>query len=256
MKITIVQPDTIWEDKQANFSNIKQILRNHPGETDIVVLPEMFTTGFTLNAERLAEEPDGETHKWMANLALSVNSAICGSFIIRSGNNYYNRFAFITPGNAHFSYDKRHLFSMADENRIFTSGKTRQVFEYNGFRFLPLICYDLRFPVWSRCRGDYDAIICVASWPDVRREAWNSLLKARAIENQCYVVGVNRTGVDNEGLKYAGDSVIIDPLGKILTMVKEYEAGSATADISLPELQNFREKFPVWKDADDFSLNI
>jgi omega-amidase len=256
MKITIVQPGTIWEDKPANIRNIEQIIRNHFGKTDIVVLPEMFNTGFTLNAEKLAEESDGETYKWMTDLSLRGKFAVCGSFIIRSSGKYYNHFSFVTPHKEYFSYNKRHLFSLADENEIFTGGTDRQVFNFNSFRFLPLICYDLRFPVWCRNRGDYDVLICVASWPDVRREAWKSLLKARAIENQCYVVGVNRTGTDNEGLKYAGDSVVIDPLGKILGKVNDYEEGSATVEISLSELKNFREKFPVWKDADDFTLNI
>ena len=145
---------------------------------------------------------------------------------------------------------------MAGESRIFEKGKSRIIINYSGFRFLPIICYDLRFPVWCRNRGDYDVLICVANWPDVRREAWNSLLKARAIENQCYVVGVNRVGCDNEGLCYAGESVVIDPLGKILCSLNPYEEGIATADISLSELQSFREKFPVWKDADNFSLKI
>jgi len=256
MKITIVQPETIWEDKLVNIKNIEQMIHNQSGKTDIVVLPEMFTTGFTLNAEKLAEVSEGETFNWMTNLSVRGNFSVCGSFIIRSANKFYNHFAFVTPQKEYFSYDKRHLFSIGGENEIYTTGKNRLTFIYNSFRFLPLICYDLRFPVWSRNRGDYDVLICVASWPDIRRHAWNSLLKARAIENQCYVVGVNCTGTDNEGFRYAGDSVVIDPLGKILGQVNEYEKGSATVEISLSELQNFREKFPVWKDSDDFSLNI
>jgi omega-amidase len=256
MKITIVQPETIWEDKPANFINIRQLILNISGKTDMVVLPEMFTTGFTLNAKKNSEESEGETFQWMTEISLAGDFATCGSYITRSGNKYYNRFTFVTPGNEYFTYDKRHLFSLAGENRIFSPGKIRQIINYKGFRFLPLICYDLRFPVWSRYRGDYDVIICVASWPDVRRDAWNSLLKARAIENQCYVIGVNRAGTDNQGLKYAGDSVIIDPIGKTAVKVNEYEAGTATFEISLSELRNFRKLFPVWKDADDFSLNI
>jgi omega-amidase len=256
MKITIVQPATVWENKPSNFKNIDQLIRNHFGKTDLVVLPEMFTIGFTLNAEKFAEDTDGETFRWMTNLSQKGNFAVCGSMIIRSADKYFNRFAFVTPQKECFFYDKHHLFSLANENEIFARGISRQIFKYNGFRFIPLICYDLRFPVWSRNRGDYDVMICVASWPDVRRVAWNSLLKARAIENQCYVVGVNRTGIDNEGLKYAGDSVVIDPLGKILGKVNDYEEGLTTVEISLPDLQNFREKFPFWKDADNFSLNI
>jgi omega-amidase len=255
MKISIIQPETIWEDKLANFKKIEQIVRNIGCKTDIVVLPEMFATGFTLRAESFSEEDTGETFNWMENLSQSGNFAVCGSFIVRSVDNYFNHFSFITPQKEYFSYNKRHLFSLGGENKIFSCGNKRQVFNYYGFRFLPIICYDLRFPVWIRNRGDYDVIICVASWPEVRREAWNSLLKARAIENQCYVVGANRVGTDNEGLKYAGDSVIIDPLGKIIGSVAEYEEGSTTVEISLSDLQNFRKKFPFWKDSDDFYLN-
>jgi omega-amidase len=256
MKITIVQPETIWEDKPANFRKIEKMLGKTIGETDLAVLPEMFTTGFSLNAETLAEDLSGETFKWMNNLSGTCNMAICGSFIAKSRNKYYNHFLFVTPQGKTFSYNKRHLFSLGGENEIFSQGEKRQIFNYCGFRILAIVCYDLRFPVWIRNRGDYDVMICVASWPDVRREAWNSLLKARAIENQCYVVGVNRTGQDNAGLQYAGDSVILDPLGKIIGKVNEYEEGIATVDISLSELQSFREIFPVWKDADDFLLKI
>jgi omega-amidase len=256
MKITIIQPDTIWEDKEANFRKIERIIRDHSGKTDVVILPEMFTTGFTLNAEQLAEDLNGETSAWMTNLSEEGNFAVCGSSIIRSDNKFYNHFSFSAPNNVIYSYDKRHLFSLGGENKIFTPGSGRVTFEYRGFRFLPIICYDLRFPVWSRNTGDYDMMICVASWPDVRREAWNSLLKARAIENQCFVAGVNNTGMDREGYKYAGDSVVLDPLGKILGKVNEYEEGSATIEISLKDLQVLRKKLPFLMDADDFNLKV
>jgi omega-amidase len=256
MKVSIIQPSTIWEDKQANFEKIEELLFRSSGKTDLVVLPEMFSTGFTLNAKPLAENKGGETWKWMKKLAVKGNFAVCGSLITGSENKFYNDFQFVTPGADEFTYFKRHLFSMAGENKVFECGNSRLIINYKGFRFLPIICYDLRFPVWCRNRGDYDVLICVANWPDIRREAWNSLLKARAIENQCYVVGVNRVGKDNEGLNYAGESVVIDPVGKILCNLNQYEEGSSTADISLSELQSFKEKFPVWKDADDFSLKI
>jgi len=215
----------------------------------------MFTTGFTLNAEMLAEEPEGDTFRWMEELSRKGNFAVCGSLIIRSAGNYYNRFLFVTPDGGNFYYDKRHLFSPAAENKVYSSGNIREIFSYKGFRILPVICYDLRFPVWIRNRQDYDLLICVASWPDVRREAWNTLLKARAIENLCWVAGVNRVGTDNDGLKYAGDSVVLDPLGNVMVKVNDYEPGSASTELLLPELQSFREKFPVWKDADNFIIN-
>ena len=254
MQITIIQPDTIWEDKQANYSELERISDDNLGKTDIIVLPEMFTTGFSLNAEKLAEEPGGDTYRWMTRLSSKGNFAVCGSFIIKSEDKFYNRFVFVTPQGESYLYDKRHLFSPADENKKYSNGKIRKVFSYMGFRILPVICYDLRFPVWIRNRGDYDLVICVASWPDVRREAWTTLLKARAIENLCYVVGVNRVGIDNDGLKYAGDSVVLDPLGNIMAKVNDYEEGSVTAELSLPDLISFREKFPVWKDADNFTI--
>jgi omega-amidase len=256
MKITIVQPNTVWEDKDANFRNIEHLLSNIRGKSDLIVLPEMFTTGFSLNAQILAEESGGRTLKWMINLSENGNFAVCGSFITREVDKFYNHFAFVTPGNEQYSFDKRHLFSLAGENEVYTCGANRIVIPYENFRFLPIICYDLRFPVWIRNRGDYDAIICVASWPDIRREAWNTLLKARAIENQCFVIGVNRSGTDNEGLKYAGDSVVIDPHGRILAGVTAYKEGIETVEISLADVQNFRKKFPVWKDADDFTINF
>ena len=256
MKITIIQPDIIWEDKPANIENIERIISNLSGKPDIVVLPEMFTTGFTLNPEQLAEDLNGTTLQWMSNLSSRGNFAVCGSLIVRYNGKYYNRFSFVTPENKNFYYDKRHLFSLGGENEIYTCGKIRQVINYNNFRFLPIVCYDLRFPVWCRNRGDYDVMICVASWPDVRRNAWNSLLKARAIENQSFVVGVNRIGTDIDGLKYAGDSVVFDPMGNIKAKVDEYKEGSATVNISFSELKTFREKFPVWKDSDNFTINL
>jgi omega-amidase len=256
MKITIIQPSTIWEDKLANFNKIEQLIDSSVGKTDLVVLPEMFSTGFTLNAEPLAEPPYGETYKWMKNLAVKGNFAVCGSLITISETKFYNHFQFVTPLDNEYSYYKRHLFSMAGEDKVFDKGSKRIIINYNGFRFLPIICYDLRFPVWCRNRGDYDVMICDANWPEIRKDAWNSLLKARAIENQCYVVGANRTGTDNEGLSYAGESVIVDPVGITLGKVDAFSEGTATVEISLSEVQSFREKFPVWKDADDFEITI
>jgi len=256
MKIAIIQPDTVWEDKKANFSNIEKMISGYPVSADLVVLPEMFSTGFSLNADILSEEEKGETFLWMKRTASNGNFSICGSFIKKSNEKYFNQFTIIEPEGYYEFYNKRHLFSLVNENRIFTPGNERKIFQLAGMRFLALICYDLRFPVWSRNRNDFEAIICIASWPDVRREAWQTLLKARAIENQCYVIGVNRTGVDNEGFKYAGDSVILNPAGKILAKVNDYEQGIATAEITTEELTRFREKFPFWKDADDFSINM
>ena len=256
MRIAIVQPVTVWEDKKANFSNIEKMVLEYATPADLVVLPEMFSTGFSLNAASLAEDEKGETFQWMKKTASNGNFSLCGSFITKRDKSFYNQFTLITPGGDFQSYNKRHLFSLAGETRIFTPGKERKIILLNGIRFLALVCYDLRFPVWSRSRNDYDAIICIASWPDVRREAWQSLLKARAIENQCYVIGVNQTGTDNDGFKYSGDSVILNPAGKILAKVNDYEEGITSVEISIEELIQFRGRYPFWKDADDFSINV
>jgi omega-amidase len=254
MRITIIQPETIWEDKKANFADIERIISGIPLNSDLVVLPEMFSTGFTLSARKLAEEGEGETLQWMRSTASKGEFALCGSYIVKYGDSYFNQFTLVTRNGGYHIYNKRHLFSMAGENKIYTAGTDRKVIYLNGVRFLPLVCYDLRFPVWSRNRNDYDAIIYVASWPDVRREAWRSLIRARAIENQCYVIAVNRTGYDDEGLRYAGDSAIFDPSGKMMCSVEEYRQGFETADISIADLNKFREKFPFWKDSDSFEI--
>jgi omega-amidase len=256
MKITLVQPDILWENKTGNFHKLELMLKEVSGITDLVVLPEMFTTGFSMQVPGLSESYHDNTFRWMENLSREGNYAICGSFIVNESNNYLNRFVFITPDKSDFFYDKRHLFSIAGEDTIFKHGDSRLVIHYRDYRINAIICYDLRFPVWTRNKNDYDLLICVANWPDKRRETWNTLLKARAIENQCYVVGVNRVGYDNTNTCYAGESVILDPLGRIIAGVKENEEGIATGEISLPDLLNFRKEFPVMKDADDFTINL
>ena len=185
-------------------------------KTDIVVLPEMFNTGFSMNPEKLSESPESETFDWMKNIAEKGNFGICGSYIVKENMKFFNRWIFVSPEKESWHYDKRHLFSMAREDKFFSSGKTRLIFSFRGVRISPFICYDLRFPVWSRNRNDYDLMIIAANWPESRREVWITLLKARAIENQCYVAGANRIGTDGEGIKYCGDSVIINPRGEII----------------------------------------
>lgn len=256
MKITIVQPDILWENKEGNLLKLESLLKKEAGKTDLVVLPEMFTTGFSMNTVKLSEIYDGPTIKWMENLSDKGNYAICGSIIVNESEHFRNRFIFIAPDKQSFVYDKRHLFSIGGENINYKPGNRRLIFMYKEIRFTPIICYDLRFPVWCRNKNDYDILICVANWPDSRREVWNTLLKARAIENQCYVVGVNRVGKDQHDNNHAGESVIVDPRGKVIGSIGEYMEGIATAEISLHDLQEFRRKFPVWKDADDFTINI
>ena len=256
MKITLVQPDILWENKPGNLDKLEIMLKDISGKTDLVILPEMFTTGFSMKVRELSEDYGAQTFKWMENLSRKGNCAICGSFIVNLSANYLNRFVFITPDGRSFFYDKRHLFSIGGEDIKFKRGGKRLIIQYKDYRINTIICYDLRFPVWCRNINDYDLLICVANWPDNRREVWNTLLKARAIENQCFVAGVNRVGIDGENIIYAGESVILDPRGKTITSLKEYEEGIVTAEILLSDLQDFRKKFPVWKDADDFIINI
>jgi omega-amidase len=255
MKITIVQPDILWENKTGNFHKLESMLNEVSGKTDLVVLPEMFSTGFSMNAGQLSESYDGQTREWMEYLSCKGNYAVCGSFIVGESDHYLNSFVFITPDKKSYRYEKRHLFSIGGENIHFKPGNKRLIINYKEFRLNAIICYDLRFPVWSRNRNDYDILICVANWPDSRREVWNTLLKARAIENQCYVAGANRVGSDNMNVSYTGESVILDPRGRIITEIGNNKEGIATGEISLKELQDFRKKFPVWKDADDFTIN-
>ena len=256
MKITIVQPDIIWEDKTANFKNLETLVLPLFNKTDIVILPEMFNTGFSMNPVKLCETPVSETFEWMKIISKKGNIGVCGSYIIKEDEDYFNRWVFVSPEKETWYYNKRHLFSHGGEGRIFSPGKNRVVFSFRGVRICPNICYDLRFPVWSRNRDDYDLLINSANWPESRREVWITLLKARAIENQCYVAGSNRIGIDGTGIKYCGDSMIIGPKGEILAGSKSNEQGSISGDISISVLSDFRSKFPVQKDADNFSIDF
>ncbi len=253
MKISVIQPETLWEDKPGNLLRIEKMI-SLAGETDIVVLPEMFTTGFSVIPELLWEPPDGITLRWMTTLAEKGNFAICGSYIVKENNLFYNRWIFVTPDKKLKQYDKRHLFRMDNEDKTFTPGRKRITFTFRGVRILPNVCYDLRFPVWSRNRNDYDLLINSANWPLSRSKVWITLMKARAIENQCFVAGSNRVGSDGKGTKYCGNSMIINPKGEILASASDTE-GVITSEISVDELNDFRTKFPVHKDADDFTLN-
>jgi omega-amidase len=254
MKISIIQYDLVWEDKTSNFRKLSTLITPLFNQTDIVVLPEMFNTGFSINQKALAESPEAETFDWLADISRKGKFGICGSYIVKENGKYYNRWIFVTPEGNYWHYDKRHLFSMSGENKYFSSGKTRLVFSFRGVRISPFICYDLRFPVWSRIRNDCDLIIYVANWPESRQDIWDTLLKARAIENQCYVAGVNRTGTDGTGIAYCGGSVIVDPQGAILATADQNTEISVTSDISMAELSDLRKFFPFLRDADDFEI--
>ena len=255
LKISIVQTDIAWENKQENLRMLREKLHALRGTTEIVVLPEMFSTGFTMKSRELAEPVSGITVRILKELAADFQLALCGSFICSERSNYYNRAFFITPEGEEFYYDKRHLFRMGNEAEYFSSGNNKLIISYRGWNICLLVCYDLRFPVWSRnVNNEYDLLIYMASWPQARRLAWDTLLCARALENMCYVCGVNRIGVDGNKLIYNGGSVVFSAKGEVLASVPDVEEGIETVSLSLISLQQLRDKFPVWKDADAFRL--
>lgn len=254
LRVTLVQSHLHWEDPAENRALFTAKFMDLRGTTDLVVLPEMFTTGFTMRSAELAEGMDGRTVAWMKEQAKAIDAAIYGSVIIQEGEHHYNRGLFITPDGTVTTYDKRHLFRFAQETDHFTPGAKRVVVEWRDWRILLQICFDLRFPVFARNRGDYDAILYVANWPEVRRHPWNHLLIARAIENQCHVVGVNRVGQDGNGHLYSGDSASIDPRGAVSGLAPGAE-GMLTTVFDRAALEDFRAKFPVAMEADGFQLD-
>lgn len=256
MKITLLQSDIIWEDKNKNFTRLEGLMKEIPEGTDMVILPEMFNTGFSMNPENLCEDPCSVTEEWLRRMAMQFNIGIGGSYIVRESEAYYNRWLFVTPEGRVGMYDKRHLFSPGNENAFFSQGRKRIVFDFKELRICPNICYDLRFPVWSRCRNDYDLLINSANWPQSRRDVWVTLLRARAIENQCYVAAVNRVGIDGKGISYCGDSMIIGPKGEVIASGRHDSECIVSADLSIVELRDFRYKFPVLDDGDAFTLEV
>ena len=249
LKVTIIQPDIIWEDVSENLKRYSRLM-SQVGETDLIILPEMFTTGFSMNSEKLSETMDGPSIKWMRETAVSNAVAILGSLIIKENGKIYNRAVWVSPDGAVSCYDKRHLFTMGQEHQHYSPGSQKTIIEYKGWRICPLICYDLRFPVWSRNTENYDLLIYVANWPSARHHIWKSLLVARAVENQSYCIGVNRTGNDGNGLNYSGDSVLADAKG-IATFLGE-QPSVQTFDLNYEELHTFRKSFPVLNDKDSF----
>ncbi|MBE6239334.1 MAG: amidohydrolase [Bacteroidales bacterium] len=248
MKISILQLDLVWENPQENLRKADAAIASAPG-ADLYVLPEMFPTGFCTVPDGVAEPEGGLVLQWMKDKAAGTDAALAGSVAVRDEGRYYNRFYFVTPDGSVTWYDKKHLFTYGGEHKYFTAGDKRVVLEFRGVRIMLLVCYDLRFPIWSRNHGDYDMILYVASWPVTRMNAWKSLLVARAIENQCYVAGVNRVGTDPSN-EYGGGSMVIDPYGKMIASCEDGVECSASAEIDIPMLEAFREKFPVLNDSD------
>ncbi|MBV0934459.1 amidohydrolase [Marinobacterium weihaiense] len=253
LRISLVQTTLNWQQPEVNRTRLTELLAPLAGQTDLIVLPEMFTTGFTMSPADLAEPMPGPTLAWMQQQARELGAALCGSVVIED-EGYRNRLLFVTPEGEVHHYDKHHLFRMANEHEYYVAGQTRLVIEYKGWRILPQICYDLRFPVWCRNRDDYDLLLCVANWPAPRRHPWRTLLLARAIENQCYVAGVNRVGEDGKGLDYSGDSLLVDFKGQALLDGPAGEPFIKTGLLNGEDLKQFRSKFPSWQDADAFEL--
>lgn len=256
LKISLVQTELHWENPPKNLLMFSELLSENEIKTDLIILPEMFNTGFTMNSALFAEEMDENTINWMRKTAWEYNCVITGSLIIKENDKFYNRLIWMKPdGNFHY-YDKRHLFRMAKEDKHFTAGTEKIILELKGWKICPLICYDLRFPVWSRNKNDYDVLIYIANWPEKRSYAWKNLLIARSIENLAYVIGVNRVGSDGNDVVYSGDSAVINPKGDYVATTIQYKTEIINFDLSFEELEDYRKKFPAHLDADDFEIKI
>lgn len=260
LQVSTIQTDIYWQDVDANLAMLEEKIWQIDSATDLIVLPEMFNTGFSMNAEKLAEPPNFKTFLWLKQMAKQFDAAICGSYIVKEEGKYYNRLCFVEPNGDNDFYNKRHLFRMGDEHLTYTQGKKRLIYQYKGWKVMPQVCYDLRFPVWSKNRYlqeedqlEYDLLIFVANWPAPRSSVWDALLKARALENQCYAIGVNRTGSDGEGVNYNGQTTIYDFKGSQLIEPSD-EQGIESATLVLDDLQAFRKKFPVYLDWDKFNI--
>ena len=253
MKIALIQAPLLWENPKQNRKYFEEKINSIAETIDLIVLPEMFTSGFTMNPKSVAEVMQGETVLWLQALAKAKNSAITGSLVIEENGNFYNRLVFVLPSGAIKTYDKKHLFTLAGEDKAYTSGTQKMLIEYQGFKICPLICYDLRFPVFARNTEEYDVLIYVANWPKPRINAWDALLKARAIENMCYTIGVNRIGEDPNKHDYPGHSQVIDELGNYLIAPQEIE-GVFITTLNKNTLEANRQKFGFLNDRDTFTM--
>lgn len=257
LHISLIQTKLFWEDKTANLLMLEEKINSISQKTEIVVLPEMFSTGFSMNPSALAESMDGYTVQWMKKMAAEKKIILTGSVIIQENNQFFNRLLWVLPNGTIGHYDKRHRFAFAGEDQHYSNGHKRLIAQVKGWKINLQICYDLRFPVWARQQSDhepeYDLLLYVANWPERRNHAWKTLLTARAIENQAYVVGVNRVGEDGNGIYHSGNSMVVDPLGEILYH-KEHDEDIFTIILEKNTLTEIRNKFPFWKDADDFHI--
>jgi predicted amidohydrolase len=254
LRVSIIQSDLVWENKSLNFSHFDELIEAIELNTDLIILPEMFTTGFSMNAEVLFDKPEGGTLDWMRQHAIKKQTAITGSAIVKVKDSFFNRLYFVKPDGSYNTYDKKHLFTLAKEHEHYSAGSRKLIIEYKGWKICPLICYDLRFPVWARNTENYDLLIYVANWPEKRIAAWDALLKARAIENMCYCIGVNRIGQDGNDYPYVGHSAIYDTLGQKISTDLFEEAFVETKILSKVHIDNTREKLGFLRDRDSFEL--
>jgi len=254
LKIALIQSDLVWENPKQNRANFTRKIENISEEVDLIILPEMFTTGFTMHAEKVAETMDGETVSWMQTMAKKTNAALVGSLVIKEHGNYYNRLLFVESSGYISIYNKRHTFTLVGEDKIYTAGTEKVIFNYKGWKICPLICYDLRFPVWARNIADYDVLIYVANWPKPRVSAWDALLKARAIENMSYCIGVNRVGIDGVNSEYSGHSACYDVLGDQITSFEPSKEQTEIITLEKRHIEAYRNKLKFLDDRDTFSI--
>ena len=255
LKVVLIQTDLIWENPKRNRANIAHKIKQINDPVDVILLPEMFTSGFTMSPANVCETMEGETIKWMLEIALRANAAIGGSLVIKENKNYYNRFVFAKPDGTIETYDKRHTFTLAGEDKVYNAGTEKIIIDYKGWRICPLICYDLRFPVWARNTENYDVLFYVANWPKPRIAAWDALLKARAIENMSYCIGVNRVGLDANNYEYSGHSAAYDGLGEQLITLEDGKEQIEIVALNKTHSKTVREKLMFLNDKDVFTLH-
>lgn len=253
MKIALIQSSLFWENPQANRNHFEEKINAIKEKVDLIVLPEMFSTGFTMNPKAVFETMQGETFLWMQSLAKAKNCAITGSLVIKENDNFYNRLLFVFPSGEIQTYDKRHLFTLAGEDKVYTAGEEKLIVDYLGWKICSLVCYDLRFPVFARNVEEYDVLLYVANWPKVRIQAWDILLKARSVENMCYTIGVNRVGLDNNNFEHDGHSQVVDFMGNYVLEPQENE-GVFVIELNKEKLLEARNRLGFLNDKDSFDL--
>lgn len=256
LKIALIQANLAWENPIQNRINFLEKINTVSEAVDLIILPEMFTSGFTMNAEKIAETMDGKTVTWLKKIAQEKDAAITGSIVIKAHGDYFNRCFFVEPDGTISTYDKRHTFTLAGEDKVYRAGKTKTIINYKGWKICPLICYDLRFPVWARNVENYDLLLYVANWPKARINAWDALLKARAIENMAYCIGVNRVGLDGNNYEYPGHSAAYDILGNRIDSISEDKETINIVVLEKNTIKKYREKLNFLNDKDDFNLSV